>query len=167
MKRTGLLTAILGLVAITDGPSLGAQEIGVRLGAGAAVAGEFGVAGLLGVHLRTGALMIRADARAVSTSEGAGAQSGSKVLSAGIAAGWTSQRATPALRPYALATVGLGVDVRESDRVTTLGAALGLDRLLWRYFFGEVRYEYWIQNGVEYYDLPRHTVSLVFGFGLP
>jgi len=154
------------MIAVASGVPLRAQQIGVRLGAGPAVAGEFGLAGLLGVHLRTGGLMVRADARAVTTSEGEGAQSGSKVLSGGIAVGWTSPRATASLRPYALATAGVGLDVRESDAVTTFGAALGLDGLFQPYLFGELRYEYWSQHGVQYYDLPQHTVSLVVGVGV-
>jgi hypothetical protein len=154
----------LAVVALT-GPAA-AQQVGVRVGAGPAAAGEFGLAGLLAVHLRTGALLVRVDGRAVTTSEGTGAQSGSKVLSGGIAVGWTSPRSSAALRPYALATAGLGLDVRESDAVMTFGAAVGLDRLFWRYLFGEISYEYWSQHGVQYYDLPKHTVSLVVGIGV-
>lgn len=166
MRRGFAVALLISLVGVSLASPAHAQQVGVRLGAGPAVAGEFGLAGLLAVHLRTGALMARADARAVTTSEGTGAQSGSKVLSGGIAIGWTSPRATAPLRPYALATVGVGLDVRESDAVTTVGAVVGLDRLLWRYLFGEVRYEYWSQHGVRYYDLPRHTVSLVIGVGV-
>jgi hypothetical protein len=51
--------------------------------------------------------------------------------------------------------------------VTTLGVAAGLDRLLWRSLFVEARYERWIQSGIQYYDLPRNTVSLVLGVGFP
>ena len=66
-----------------------------------------------------------------------------------------------------LGTAGRGTDLRESDVVTTLGVAAGLDRLLWRVLFVEARYERWIQSGIQYYDLPRNTVSLVLGVGFP
>ena len=161
------MTARLCVLALTLACPLTAQQFGARLGAGPAVAGQFGVAGLVAVQMATGAALFRADGRIVSTSEGAGAQSGSKVLSVGVAAGWTGRRSAPALRPYMLGTAGRGTDLRESDVVTTLGVAAGLDRLLWRVLFVEARYERWIQSGIQYYDLPRNTVSLVLGVGFP
>ena len=63
---------------------------------------------------------------------------------------------------YGLATLAWGVDVREADDLTAVGAVLGAD-LARPSLFAELRYEGWIQNGPRYYDLPSGALGLLLG----
>jgi hypothetical protein len=55
-----------------------------------------------------------------------------------------------------------GLDLREADKVTALGAAVGYEAASLP-LFGELRYEHWLQRGVRHYDLPGNSIRLLIG----
>lgn len=140
-----------------------AQEVGVRFGAGPAVAGSLDGGALLGVHLNSGSFMARADGQFVGTGRSADWQRSTRVASLGLSAGLAQRRAAGSTRGYALLGGSVGLDPRESDKTWSVGAVVGLERTSRIGFFGELRAERWFQHGPVHHDLPGNLLTAVFG----
>jgi hypothetical protein len=138
-----------------------AQDFGLKLAAGPAHGHEFGGAALAAAQVRYNRLLVRADLQLTATGESASWERSARVLSLGASAGIASD-VTAASRWYALASVSDGLDLREADKVTALGALVGWEAPSVP-LFTELRYEHWLQRGVRHYDLPGNTVRLLIG----
>jgi hypothetical protein len=66
-------------------------------------------------------------------------------------------------RGYLLGTGGEGLDPREADRITSLGVVLGGTLRRDGRWFGELRYERWLQHGVRHHDLPANVFAALVG----
>lgn len=165
---TNRLVGFVLSVTVFGAAPLDAQQIGVRFGAGPALAAStVGVASLVAVRGRTGPAILRLDARALLVGKNAQYTGTARTLYAGVAAGIGSTGARPGPRLYALGTAGLGGDLREGDAFGAFGGTVGFETPETLGLFGEVHYEHWSRRGAGwYYDLPRNNVSVVFGVHL-
>src|SRR5882672_642785 len=157
MSRRQLAIALLIVQAFTT--HAWAQGVAIRLGAGPAYASGIGVAGLAAFEARGGAVIFRADGRFVSVGDKA------QVAYGGAALGLATSKPGATLRPYVLATLARGVDVREFDPATAVGIALGVDRARPGGLFAELRYEHSSprENPTPYYRLPRNQLTVSGG----
>jgi hypothetical protein len=85
------------------------------------------------------------------------------VITLALASGIATSPASGARR-YLLGTAGEGIDPREADRITSLGVVLGGKLRRNGRWFGELRYERWLQHGVRHHDLPANLFAAVVGF---
>ncbi len=161
LHATALLAAVL-LFALALPVSQGAaQPVSFRLGPGLAYADGAGWSGLVALEARWRVLIVRADAHMVYVPGGI-----AEIGYAGVAVGGAPIVRSPTLRPYVLATVSRGADLREADELTTVGLAAGAD-LLRYHLFGELRYENSLQRSDPFhYTLPEHQLTLCFGVRL-
>ncbi len=132
-----------------------------RAGGGlAAAGGGAGWAALVGFELHGRTFFVRGEGRAVDVTGKA------EMGFAGVGLGVAPARALGAMRPYLLATMARGVDIREADWATSAGLAAGLD-----YdpalpgLFMEARYDRLFQDhtSTRHYDLPRDQGTLLIG----
>lgn len=134
-----------------------AHTVSLRVGPGIAYADGKGWSGLLALEARWRVLVLRADTHMLYVPVVA------EVGHAGVAAGAAPLIRHSAVRPYVLATVSRGIDIREGDEFTTAGVAAGLDWLRSR-FFAELRYENSLQRADPlHYTLPEHQWTLCAG----
>lgn len=161
-SRSALLALVM--IACASAP-VQAQQLTARLGAGPAHAGAAGAAALLGAELSHGSALLRADARAVGTGRSADWDGSARTILLGGGAGVAAQRCGAA-RTYALAIIAAGLDAREGDNATAVGAAVGVQGAARVALFSELRYERWLQRGVRHFDLPQHAVTLMLGVAL-
>lgn len=163
MRRHNLALA-LGCVMLPAAPAV-AQEVGVRFGAGPALAAStVGITSLAAVHAAAGPAIVRVEARALLVGKNAAYTGTARTLYGGVAVGVGSPRAHAGPRLYALGTAGLGGDLREADAFSAVGATVGFETPETVGVFGEVHVEHWMHRGAGwYYDLPANNVSVVFG----
>ena len=157
---TRTLCIVVTLLVAASGRAA-AQDFGLRLAAGPAYGPEFGGAALAAAQLTYNRLLVRADLQLTATGQSASWERSARVLSLGAAAGITSDVAASS-RWYVLAGVSDGLDLREADKVTALGAVAGWEAPSVP-LFAELRYEHWLQRGVRHYDLPGNTVRILIG----
>ncbi len=161
VKLSCLVLAVLGTAcAVVE---IEGQSLTGRLGLGPAIGDEAGIAALVGAEASPGDVLLRVDGRFIGTGRSADWERSSRVIAVGAGVGAAGRLWQSAPRGYALATLSTGLDPRESDRMTSLGAALGFDSAGRSGFFGELRFERWWQRGIRYYDLPSGIVTAVVG----
>jgi hypothetical protein len=143
-----------------------AQSFTARAGVGPAVAEDAGGAALLAFELHRSALVLRAEGSSVLTGRSADWEGSARVIGFAGGIGLAAPPAARAVRPYALARVGAGLDAREADEVISVGASAGVASRSGR-LFAELRYDNWSQRGVLHHDLPRHVIAIVGGVAFP
>ena len=156
MRTTDRATTLLLLLVVAAAGPAHAQRVLFRVGGGALLASDVGVAGLASLEVQRGGLLLRAEGRpayVVGRMEGG---------FAGAAIGYAASRATAGGRPYALGTLGRGLDVREADWATAAGLALGAD-FGGAPLFLELRYEHLFQDANRHNDLPQDQATLLLG----
>jgi len=162
-----LLASVLVPSVVVLSP-LRAQSLALRLGLGPELAvRHLGGTGVVAGELALSSFLLRAEARGVLTGGSANYGGSARMLLFGGGVGFVKHSASGGSRTYGLATLATGLDPRESDHVTGIGAVLGSDLTSRPGAFAELRYERWIQRGVRYYDLDSNTVSLVVGVRIP
>jgi hypothetical protein len=120
-----------------------------------------GRTGLLALEAGWRRLIVRTDARLVYIPAGI-----AEIGYAGVAVGATPLAGVSTVRPYVLATVSRGADLREADLLTTVGLAGGVD-LLRAHVFVEVCYENSLQRSDPFhYTLPEHQLTFCMGLHL-
>jgi hypothetical protein len=143
-----------------------AQSFTARVGVGPAVAEDAGGAALLAFELHRSTLVLRAEGSGVLTGRSADWEGSARVIGFAGGIGFAAPPAARAIRPYALARVGVGLDAREADEVISVGASAGVASRSGR-LFAELRYDNWSQRGVSHHDLPRHVIAIVGGVAFP
>ena len=151
-----LATCAIALCALRTQSS--AQTINFRIGPGVAYADRQGRTGLLALEAHWRVLIVRADAHAVYVPDGV-----AEIGYAGVAVGAAPAVTSTGLRPYLLATIARGVDIREADALTAIGLAAGVDAPR-AHLFAELRYENSLQRSDPFhYTLPEHQVTAYLG----
>lgn len=158
-----ILATMLGLLSAGRA---GAQSLTVRAGIGPAVAEDAGGAALLAFELQRRTLVFRAEGSGVLTGRSADWEGSARVIGVAGGIGFAAPPTPRALRPYAFARVGAGLDPREADEVISVGASAGIASRSGR-LFAELRYDNWSQRGVRHHELPRHVIAVVGGIAFP
>ena len=158
-----LLSAALG---VSSASPAAAQSFTARVGIGPAVAEDAGGAALLAFELHRSTLVFRAEGSGVLTGRSGDWEGSARVIGVAGGIGLAARPSASAVRPYALARVGAGLDPREADEVISVGASAGVASRNGR-LFAELRYDNWSQRGVRHHELPRHVVAVVGGIAFP
>lgn len=157
MNTRALCWCVALCLAGTGGAA--AQDFGLRLAAGPVYDREPGLGVLAAAQLTRGGLLARVDMQLTMTGPSADWERSARVLMLGASAGVIGGDAA---RWYILGSASDGLDLREADKISALGVALGYE-LAAVPLFAEVRYEHWLQRGVEHYDLPGNSIRLLVG----
>lgn len=162
-RRMGFVAAALLLLVLASPGHARAQDAALRIAAGPAFAGRAGAMAAAGLELGGGGALGRVELRGTATGRSADWENSARVITLALAGGIATSPASGARR-YLLGTAGEGIDPREADRITSLGVVLGGELRRDGRWFGELRYERWLQHGVRHHDLPSNMFAAVVGF---